>query len=336
MPAEKMNARLVDDWEQLPAGWSHPDVVDVDIDAHGRAFVFNRGEHPVIVYDRDGSFVTSWGEGLFTHPHSLTFGPDGTVYCTDDFDHTLRRFTPEGELLMMIGTPGVPGDSRVDDSENHRLDMMSTAVPKERKHAGSPFNGVTDCAILSDGQIYVSDGYGNARVHVFDLDGNHEFSWGEAGEAPGEFTLPHGIAASPDEQHLYVADRENSRIQIFDRNGKFVDLIAGVNRPCALAFGPDELLYVAELGMRAGLGPWITSTGPDAPGGSCSVWTATGEMLSRWGSPDPAAAGSFFAPHGIAVDANGDVYVGEVTWSAGGRTGAVPADCHTLQKFTWA
>src|ERR1700693_4474379 len=98
-------------WERLPLGWAHGDVADVAIDSHGRVFIFNRGEHPVIIYETDGSFVGSWGEGKFIKPHGITIGPDDCVYCVDDGAHAVYKFTPDGRLLMTIGTPGVPCDN---------------------------------------------------------------------------------------------------------------------------------------------------------------------------------------------------------------------------------
>src|SRR5262249_46651304 len=100
-------------WETLPPGWSFVEVAGVATDSRDREYVFNRGEHPVIVFDRDGPFLTSWGEGVFARAHGIEVGPDDTIYCTDDLDHTVRQFTPEGKLLRTLGTSGRPSDTGV-------------------------------------------------------------------------------------------------------------------------------------------------------------------------------------------------------------------------------
>ena len=95
-------------WAQLPDNWGWTEGAAIATDSKDRVFVFNRGDHPIMVFDRDGSFVTSWGEGVFARAHGITIGPDDSVYCTDDLDHTVRKFTPEGRLLMTLGTRGKP------------------------------------------------------------------------------------------------------------------------------------------------------------------------------------------------------------------------------------
>src|SRR5690242_11987716 len=108
MASQAMTYKVVEGWEQLPEGWAHRDVVDVDLDSSGRIFLFGRSDHPVLIYDRDGSFVSAWGEGVFTSPHGMTIGPDDSVYCVDNGDHTVRKFSPDGELMMTLGNPGTP------------------------------------------------------------------------------------------------------------------------------------------------------------------------------------------------------------------------------------
>src|SRR5437870_5579095 len=100
-----------DHWAQLPPGVSWPEVAGVDVDSRDRVFVFNRGKHPVIIFDRNGKFHATWGEGQFVRPHGITIGPDDAVYCTDDLDHTVRKYTPEGKLLLTLGTSGQPSDT---------------------------------------------------------------------------------------------------------------------------------------------------------------------------------------------------------------------------------
>jgi DNA-binding beta-propeller fold protein YncE len=309
-----------DHWAKLPPGWSWPEVAGVATDSRDRAYVFNRGDHPVIVFDRDGTFLSSWGEGLFSRPHGLHIGPDDSVYCSDDLGHTVRKFTPDGRLLMTLGT-GRPSDTGATSMDYRTV-----------RRGGPPFHYPTNLAISPEGDLYVSDGYGNARVHKFSPDGRLLLSWGEPGSGPGQFHLPHGIAVDR-QGTVYVADRENSRVQLFSPEGQFLSEWTDVARLCQVFIDADGKIYVAELGFRAGVWPGTAFPG-DATGGRVSIFDPGGKLLARWGGGlSPCAPGDFFAPHDICVDSRGDVYVGEVVWSGGGNKGMVPADCHSLQKF---
>jgi DNA-binding beta-propeller fold protein YncE len=311
-----------DRWAKLPPGWGWTEVAAVATDSRDRVYVFNRGEHPLLVFDPDGTFLASWGEGLFARPHGIFIGPDDAVYCADDCDHTVRKFTPDGRLLLTLGVSGKPSDTGAAGMD------YRTVV-----RAGPPFNYPTNLAISPGGELYVSDGYGNARVHKFSPDGRHLLSWGEPGGGPGQFHLPHGIAVDR-QGTVYVADRENSRVQLFTPEGKYLSEWTDVARPCQVFLDGEEKVYVAELGFCAGVAPETGGPGADAPGGRVSVFDRHGTLLARWGGGQaPCAPGDFFAPHGIWVDSRGDVYVAEVVWSAGGKRGLVPADCHSLQKF---
>lgn len=310
-----------DRWHRLPASVTWDEVAGVATDSADRVFVFARGEHPVLIFDRDGTFLRSWGEGVFNRPHGIFIGPDDSVYCIDDCGHCVRQFTPEGTLLVTLGTPGAPSDTG------------STSIDyRTIVRAAGPFHYPTNLAISPEGNLYVSDGYGNARVHVFAPDGQLVASWGEPGRGPGQFYLPHGIAIDP-QGTVYVADRENSRVQLFDGDGTFRAEWTDVARPCQV-FVRDERVYVAELGFRAGIWPG-TSYPAGATGGRLSIFDLGGKLLARWGGGnDPCAAGDFFAPHDLCVDSRGDIYVGEVVMSGGGNRGLVSPACHALQKFT--
>jgi DNA-binding beta-propeller fold protein YncE len=311
-----------DQWAKPPAGWAWTEAVAVATDDQDRVFVFNRGEPPVRIFARDGAFLGSWGEGLFVRPHGLFIGPDNAVYCTDDTDHTVRKFTPDGKLLLTLGARGRPSDTGA-TSLDYRTILR----------AGPPFHYPTNMALSPAGDIYVSDGYGNARIHKFAPAGRLLFSWGRPGSGPGEFQVPHGIAV--DRQGIvYVADRENSRIQLFTPEGGYLAEWTDVARPCQIFIDGDGCIFVAELGFRAGMWPGTTAPSADAPGGRVSIFGPGGALRARWGGGrNPCAAGDFFAPHGIWVDARGDIYVAEVVLSAGGNRGLVSPRCHTLQKF---
>ena len=146
---------VAEGWGVLPDGWSFREAAAVGTDSNDNVYVFNRGEHPMIVFDREGNFLRSWGEGLFPRAHGVTMGPDDTIYCTDDGDHTVRKCKLDGTVLFTLGLSG--------------------------KHApfmsGDPFNRCTHVAIdPANGDLYVSDGYGNARVHKYSPDGKLLFS----------------------------------------------------------------------------------------------------------------------------------------------------------------
>ena len=310
------------DWHQLPDGWELVEVVGTATDSADRVYVFNRGEHPLIVFDRDGRFLNSWGEGKFVRPHGIHIGPDDALYLTDDLDHTVRKYTAGGELLMTLGESGRGSDTGVENSDYRTIES-----------AVGPFNQPTNIALTPGGDLYITDGYGNARVHKFSESGELLFSWGEPGTGPGQFNLPHGIAIDS-QGVIYIADRENDRLQLFDSEGKFLSEWTQVERPMQVFIDGADRIYVAEVGWRAGLFPGVTRP-RDPMGGRVCIYDRAGTRLDEWGGgDDPCAPGDFFAPHDIWVDRHGDIYVGEVTWSAGGKDGTVPRDCPCLQKFT--
>jgi DNA-binding beta-propeller fold protein YncE len=168
-----------------------------------------------MVFDREGNLLTSWGEGLFKRAHGSRIGRDGSVYCTDDSNHTVFKFTPEGKLLLMLGNKDHPSDTGY-VQQGGLYESLATI-----KRGGPPFNRPTGVALSSSGEIYVSDGYGNSRVHKFTPAGTLLFSWGEPGIAPGQFRLPHSVWVDKQER-VWVCDRENNRIQIFDARGEFL------------------------------------------------------------------------------------------------------------------
>jgi DNA-binding beta-propeller fold protein YncE len=323
--AEASRYKVVEGWEQLPPGYVHRDVAGVAVDGQDRVFLICRGDHPVIVYDREGNFLGSWGEGLFTYrTHGITVGPDGTIYCTDDGNHTVRQFTPGGKLLMTLGTLNTRSDTGYDGK-----DYMTIKQP------GGPFNRPTNLAVGPRGDLYVSDGYGNCRVHRFSPTGELKRSWGVPGTGPGEFYLPHGIAAAADGR-VFVCDRENDRIQIFSPDGEYLTEWTDTQRPTHLVFDAQGRAFVSELWWHPGQTSRRHGPTTEAKYGRVSVYDARGGVLARWGSADAAAPGSFAAPHGIAVDSKGDIYVSEVTWTFAVSRGLVPDGCHTFQKFTLA
>jgi uncharacterized oxidoreductase len=310
------------DWARLPSGYSWTEATAVAVDAQDRVYVFNRGDHPVMVFGPDGTFLYCWGEGQFARPHGISIDPDGAMWCADDHDHTVRKFTARGRLLLTLGTRGRPSDTGATSVDFRTI-----------RRSGPPFHYPTNTAFSPEGEIFVADGYGNARIHKFAPDGRLLLSWGEPGGGPGQFRIPHGIAVSRDGT-VYVADRENSRIQLFRPDGAYLGEWTDVARPCQVALDSKGFVYVAELGFRAGMWPGTVAPAADAPGGRVSIFSPSGDLVARWGGgKNPTAAGDFFAPHDLCVDSRGDVYVAEVVMSAGGKHGLVSPDCHSLQKF---
>ena len=314
---ENIAFEVIEGWEKLPEGWSFVEVAGVATDSRDRVYVFNRGEHPMIVFDADGNFLDAWGEGLFTNAHGVHIGPDDRIYAADNFDHTVRIFSPDGTVLQTLGEKDQPSDTG----------FVPGKTPVQ--YGGEPFNRVTNVALDSAGDLYIADGYGNARVHKFAADGEHLFSWGEPGTGPGEFRLPHAIAIDEDDR-VVVADRENSRIQVFSPGGEYLTEWTGISRPDDLFIDDAAgVMYIAELGGWAA-GADIP---PHAPPASVCLVDLDGALISRFGSGDPVQPGNFFAPHGIWADSRGDLYVAEVIVSYARNRDLAPLDCAALQKF---
>ena len=216
--------RLVENWVQFPAGvtkWGA--ATGVDVDSHDNVYVLNRNEAmPIMVFDKNGRFLRSWGQGLFKTTHFLRVDRSGAVWVTDRGDMQAFKFSPEGKLLMTIGRKGVTGDNESHDT----------------------FNGMADIAIAKNGDIFIADGEGpNTRVVKFSRAGKFIKWWGGKGTGPGQFDVPHSIAIDA-RGRVYVADRSNNRIQIFDQNGKFVNQWTNFGTPWGLFIKGDRIYVV--------------------------------------------------------------------------------------------
>lgn len=326
--AGELKYKVVEGWEQLPKGFVHKDVVGVGVDANDRVYILTRYDPRVIVYEKDGTFVASWAEGMFKgRTHGIRIGPDGSVWCVDDGDHCVRKFSPTGELLMTLGTPGVPSDTGYDGTLPDLYSKLASI-----KRGGPPFNKPTNISIAPDGELYVTDGYANARVHRFTADGQLIQSWGEPGTAPGQFNLPHDVWVMEDGR-VFVADRENDRIQIFTRDGKYLDMWTGIQRPTGI-YVRDGLIYISENCYHKNQRTFSRPTPfeEDQPG-RVAIFDMDGKLLHRWGNLNRCEPGQFAAPHCICVDSEGSIYVGEVVWTEWVSKGLAPEDCHSFQKF---
>ncbi|MCZ6635428.1 MAG: peptidyl-alpha-hydroxyglycine alpha-amidating lyase family protein [bacterium] len=259
-------------WYKLPEGWSFGWIPAVAVDSQDRVYVYSRSEHPMVVFDREGHFLTSWGEDVLDDAHGLYIDQEDMIYCVERNTHCLKKFSTEGELLMTVGTPNQEGAE------------------------GEPFRLPTDVAFDSQGFMYISDGYGNARMHKYAPDGEWIKSWGQPGTGPGEFDLVHSVRVDKDDR-LWVCDRSNNRVQFFDTEGNFQGEWTGLHHPDNIYIDDEAgVVYVAELDQRV------------------SIWTTDGEKLSEWGRGEKSdVPGEFKAcPHGIWIDSHNDLYVGQV------------------------
>lgn len=300
-----------EDWARLPEGLILGEVAAVAVDDKDRVYVFNRSKNPMVVFDRDGNFLSTWGSDLFKWPHGLHIGPDQSIYCTDEGSHTVCKCTLDGKLLMRLGTPDQPAP----------------------RMSGKPFNRCTHTALSPNGDIYVTDGYGNAAVHKYAPDGRWLLSWGSPGSDEGQFNLPHNIACDAD-GWVYVADRENHRIQIFDGNGRYEGQWNNLHRPSAFFMtpGPCPLCFVGELAPYMAVNRDTPNLGP-----RISI-LSNGKLVGRLNSQGGPGLGAaqFTSPHSIAMDSRGDLYVGEVTlasWPSLFPGEKPPERFNSLKKF---
>jgi DNA-binding beta-propeller fold protein YncE len=265
---------VIHDFFKLPAGQSFGMISRVAADAQDRIYVFQRKDPPVVVFDRDGKYLGAWGSGEVTDPHGLKIVGE-TVYTTDRSDSVAKSFTLDGKPLLELGTRGDHSDTGCE------------GPPWLAVRAAGPFNHPTEMLAHPNGDIYVTDGYRNARVHRFTRDGRLVSSWGAPGDGEGQFHLPHSIAFDPDGK-LYVADRANKRIQIFTPDGAYLGQWTGMGGPNDISRGSDGNFYIAEQEENGG------------PAHIC-VRDPNGAVLARMESRHV---------HGVGVDTRGDIYAG--------------------------
>jgi DNA-binding beta-propeller fold protein YncE len=268
----------IKDFPKLPAGGSFGQVTAVATDSQDRLYVFQRATTPVTVFDRDGNYLSCWGIDAITDPHGMTI-VDDIVYTTDRKDSVAVIFTLDGKPLQVIGKRGVHSDTG--------CEKPGDLVPR----AAGPFNYPTEMAPGPSGDLYISDGYRNCRVHRFTRDGQLINSWGEPGKtAPGHFHLSHSVLVAPDGK-VYVGDRANRRVQIFSPEGEFISMWTGMSGPNHVARDKDGLFYICE--QKA-----------DGAPGFVSIRDGAGTVLARWESRQA---------HGLWVDSHGDIYLGSTS-----------------------
>jgi DNA-binding beta-propeller fold protein YncE len=262
------------DWAILPEGQTFGTVSAVATDSLNRVYVFQRKDPPVLVFDSTGVFLNSWGDGNFVSPHGIYIEND-LVYITDREGQVALKFTLDGKPLQIIGEHGVSSDTG--------CEFPGQLLTR----SAGPFNLPTEMVPHPNGDYYISDGYGNARIHRFTSDGKLVKSWGKPGKIdPMEFHLPHSLIIGQD-QNIYLCDRENSRIQIFSPEGEYLDMWTDMQRPLDISCDSDGLFYISER-----------PEGDNPP--QFSILSKSGEVLSRW--PCRSA-------HGSWVDLHGDIYL---------------------------
>lgn len=286
---------LVPGWPRLPEGLVFGQVAGVDVDSNGDVYVFHRAERfwggeeielefiaspTVLVLDgATGEVIDQRGEETFVMPHGLTIDDQDNIWLTDVGLHQVFKFDAAGNLLMALGERGVPG-----------ADMAH-------------FNMPTDVAIAPDGSFYISDGYMNSRITKFSEDGEYVTSWGAKGTSPGQFDVPHSIAFDS-RGRVYVADRGNARIQIFDETGQFIEewKDSSLGRPWAVRIESNGNIFLVDGGDQNEF--W-----PDRA--RVLKLDSKGNVISSFGSYGKPP-GQFIWPHTIAVGPDGALYVGEV------------------------
>lgn len=298
----KYTYRLIQDWPKLPPSQSLSTTSSVATDSQDRVYVFQRGEPPVWVFDREGSYLNTWGHGSFIRPHGC-YIQDDVIYLTDTDDSVAMRYTLDGRLLQIIGKRGQHSDSGTD--------VYGDLVPR----AAPPFNHPTGLVPSPSGDLYAADGEKNCRVHRFTSDGKLVSSWGEPGKMePNQFHLVHGIVVDG-EGRVYVCDRENARVQVFDSEGNVVSVWTDLRPPTDIAMDSEGAFYVSQFGFNTthryeGYPP-PTGSGsalkdeqgrrtvrPDGPP-RISIFDRDGNVLASWESRKA---------HGLWVDAHGDIY----------------------------
>ena len=272
-PGPPLPHKPVKDWPQLPAGWNLGECSGVAVDKDDNVWVFNRGPHPVIQFDKKGKMLRAWTDVPVTSSHGIRADSEGNIWTLDVKGHMLFKFTPTGRMMMVIGNAGKrPGTNDTKDA----------------------FNEPTGVAFATNGDFYISDGYVNSRVIKYNREGDYVSHWGTKGTGDGQFNLVHDVAVDA-KGRVYVADRSNSRVQIFDAGGKFLNKWTDVGQPWGLAYAArEDAIYMAD-----GLNDRVVKLNLE------------GQILGVLGSHGKTL-GKFDFAHNIAVDSTGAIYVSEI------------------------
>lgn len=264
----KLDYEPVPDFFQLPPGENIVESAGIAVNSKGHIYVFHRGKHPLMEFDASGRFLGSLADELFVSAHAVRVDADDNIWTADVGSHLVLKLSPEGRVLLALGRLRIPGDDV------------------------AHFNQPTDIAFDRAGNVYVTDGYGNSRVLKFDKYGNFLSGWGMKGSAPGQFDLPHTIAIDGD--LVFVGDRENARIQVFDTNGRFIKQWRDIGHPFGLFITPDRAIYMS-----------------DAMAGRILKLSADGRILGAYGERG-RGPGRLGDPHQLAADKDGSLFTANV------------------------
>jgi NHL repeat len=300
LPCQDLGYKLVPDWPTpartaagTPAGpWNLIQAPGVAIDAGGHVLVLHRGAHPILEFESGGKFVRSWGDGMFSEgkvvaiapadrvpggsgysavygpagcdscgAHSVRVDPEGNIWAVDATGHVIYKMNSQGKVIMRLGHQGVSG------------------------MGPNNFNLPTDVAFAPNGDVYVSDGYGNPRVVKYSRDGKYLLQWGTRGTGPGQFQLPHNVAVDA-QGRVYVTDRDNRRVEVFDSTGKFLNQWPDIGGVSAIRITKDQRIWTGGI-----------------------LRDLEGKVLGKL----PTEVGGAGGAHGIAVSDSGDIYVGQLS-----------------------
>ena len=258
---------VAEDFLNIPSEANFGEVAAVAVDGRQHLYVFNRGPRPLMEFDSAGHYVRELAQGLVSHAHSIRVDRRGYLWLVDDADHHVIKLDSRGRVKMVLGRRGRSGET----------DEL--------------FNRPTDVAVNSKGEIYVADGYGNSRIVKFSWDGRFIMSWGSKGKGPGQFDTPHAVVTDSQDK-VYVADRENRRIQVFEPNGRFIAEWTGFIYPQGLCLGSDGSIYVGDVSRIVKL---------DLTGRVVGIFGAKGK-----------GPGQFAGLHGLAVGRSGEIFTAEL------------------------
>lgn len=277
-------------WPERPAGIEWADMPGVAVDGKDQVWICTRAKPHVQLYSPQGKLLRSWDHELLDSVHYLRLDPTGNLWVADGKSHVVLQFTPEGRLLRCLGTPGEPGC--------------------DEKHFDRP----TDMAVTPAGDVFVTDGYGNTRVAHFDSNGRFVKAWGKPGVGPGEFSLPHSIVVDS-KGILYVSDRDNVRVQVFDQSGEFLAEWRNLLVPWGLWVSKDDEIWIAGSSPM----PWR----PDDINLGCPPkdqvfmkFDTSGKLQQLWtipkGEDGKEKPGELNWVHGLALDSQGNIYAGDI------------------------
>jgi len=277
--APEIPFRVVDDFLKIPSDMIMAEAVGVAINSKGHIFILNRGNHPLLEFSADGDFIGSFGEGspIFRVPHSIRFDSQDNLWYVNSGDNLVVKFNPRRRVEQALG--------RREEPWVYLTHGIERAIPPP-----ASFYQPTDTVVGPDGSTYVTDGYGNSRVVKFSKEGNLVKYWGDRGTRPGQFNTPHNIVIDT-KSNLYVADRQNNRVQVFSPDGDFLTQWRDLARPCDIYIDHQGVVYVPELD------------------GLMTLLNLDGQVLTRWLSPTSTSTGD--GGHAVWLDSHGDIYINQ-------------------------